>query len=124
MPKHLLKSLGKALATVCRHNGAKPIRVKSGCGLGCDVGGWFLLEDIARMVKRHFDDYEWMRHESLEAAIMEIVQVVMHDTQNGKGRFQIGIEVYQEVVGSRGTPRRVTLASSCQVWAVAILPRP
>jgi hypothetical protein len=62
------------------------------------------LEDIARLNKRHFDGYEWMLNKSLEAAIMEIVQVVMYDTQGGKGRFQIGIDIYQERGGFSGNP--------------------
>ena len=45
-----------------------------------------------------------MLNKSLEAAIMEIVQVIMYDTQHGKGRFQIGIEVYQEGGGFSGSP--------------------
>jgi hypothetical protein len=104
MPKTLAKSLCKALVTVCRHNGAKPLRMKNGCGLGCDAGAWFLLEDVARLNKRHFDGYEWMLNKSLEAAIMEIVQVVVYDTQHGRGRFQIGIDIYQEGGGFSGNP--------------------
>ena len=94
MPKQQLKSLGRALVTVCRHNGARPIRVKDGCGLGCYSDAWFLMEDIARLNKRHFGGYDWMLNKSIEAAIMEIVHVVMYVTQHGKGRLQIGIEVY------------------------------
>ena len=100
MPRQQLKSLGKALVTICRHNGARPIRLKDGCGLGCDSGAWFLLEDIARLNKRHFGNYGWILNQSLEAAVMEIVQVVMYDTQFGKGRFRLALRSTRRVVDS------------------------
>ena len=98
--------------------------MKDGCGLGCDAGGWFLLEDTARLNKRHFGNYEWMLNKSLEAAIMGIVQVVMDDTHHGKGRFQVGVEVYQEGGGFSGNAKTcysphhvpgVDLLGSCNV---------
>ena len=114
MPRQQLNTLGKALVTICRHNGARPIRLNDGCGLGCDSGAWFLLEDIARLNKRHFGNYDWMLNKSLEAAIMEIVQVVMDDTRFGKGRFQIGVEVYQEGGGFSGN--ELTLPTTAISW--------
>jgi hypothetical protein len=102
MPTQQLKALGDALVTICRHNGAKSIRMKDGYGLGCDSGAWFLLEDIARLDKRHFGGCEFLLNKSVESANMEIIQAVICDLQHGKCRFQIGIEVYQEGGGFSG----------------------